>query len=314
MEPVANDNRRPLSRRERGTRAPLVERKRVERTRARGRARALTAVPLTEAQRAHDPLVPSRRVGSLGRFGWVLLVVVGSVLVHGGILGLPFLIGGRDDGRRRVVRQEVKIEVAEKKVEPPPPPVEPPPEPERRVRPKVVEPQKAPEPKAPPSKAPPRVVGLSLESTIEGGEGSGPSFAVGNTREGRTDDKARNPQEVPKEAPPEADIESKTNRVAARIPVAGVKYEPPKRKRPLVPPYPETLKSQGIEADVTVMISIDADGKVTSVKIIRPSEYPEFNELAKKTALGEEYEPATKDGVPMPFTTSFTYRWRLDEQ
>lgn len=312
MEPVANDNRRPLSLRERASRAPLVERRRAERARARGRARALTSVPLTDAQRRRDPLLP-RRPGRFGRFGWVLLVLVASIAVHGGILGLPFLIGGGDAGRRRVVRQEVKIEVAEKKVEPPPPPVEPPPEPER-MRPKVVE-QKAPEPPKPqPSKAPPRVVGLSLESTIEGGQGSGPAFAVGNTREGRTDDKARNPQEIPKEAPPEADVESKTNRVAAKIPVAGVKYEPPKRKRPITPPYPETLKSQGIEADVTVMISIDADGKVTSVKIIRPSEYPEFNELARKTALSEEYEPATKDGVPMPFTTSFTYRWRLDEQ
>jgi periplasmic protein TonB len=312
LENAANDNRTPPARQERDG---LIARKRVYRRRGRARAVTLTAMPLTEAQRRHDPLPPARGGRSrLGRSAWFVALVVGSVAVHVGIVVLGFVIGGRDRGKRENVRQEIKIEIAEKKVEPPPPPVEKPPEPERRMRtpPKVVEAEKPPEPKAPPSKAPPRVVGLSLESTAEGG--GGPSFAVGNTREGKTADKARAPEEIPTQAPPPADEESKTNRAAARIPVAGVKYEQPKRRAPIKPPYPETLKSQGIEADVTVMLQLDETGKVKSVKIIRESTYPEFNELARKIAMTEQFDPATRDGVPIPFSISFTYRWRLEDE
>jgi protein TonB len=313
LENAANDNRLPPARQERDG---LIARKRVYRRRGRARAVTLTAVPLTEEQRRQDPL-PAARGGRspLGRSAWFVALVIGSVAVHVGIIVVGFVIGGRDRGKRENVRQEIKIEIAEKKVEPPPPPVEKPPEPERKMRtpPKtVVEPEKPPEPKAPPSKAPPRVVGLSLESTSEGG--GGPSFAVGNTREGKTAEKARAPNEIPTQAPPPADEESKTNRAAARIPVAGVKYEQPKRKNPSKPPYPETLKSQGIEADVTVMLQLDETGKVKSVKIIRESQYPEFNALARKTALAEEFEPATRDGVPIPFSVSFTYKWRLEDE
>ena len=35
-----------------------------------------------------------------------------------------------------------------------------------------------------------------------------------------------------------------------------------KRRRPSEPPYPETLKAQGIETDVAVMVTVSAEGKV----------------------------------------------------
>jgi protein TonB len=88
----------------------------------------------------------------------------------------------------------------------------------------------------------------------------------------------------------------------------------PKRKQQKKPAYPETLKSQGIEADVTVMVTLDARGKVTSVKIIKPAPYPEFNAAAEATAREEEFEPALRDGMPIPYTLSYTYRFRLEDQ
>ena len=316
LDPLAeqNDDSPPV-RRGRAARAPFVERKRAERRHARGRAAALALVPLTEEQRARDPLPPLRGRGVAGRSAWVLVLFVGSVAVHIAILVVGFAVGGREQGRKENIRQEVKIEVKETKVEPPPPPVEKPPEPERKMRtpPKVEAPEPEPE-KKPPSKAPPRVVGLSFESTVEGG--GGPSFAVGNTREGKTAEKAQAPAEVPREAPPLADEEdTKVNKVANRIPVAGVKYVAAKpkgeRRKPV---YPETLKAQGIEEDVPVLLTFDETGKVVKVKVLRPSQYPEFNESARKAALSDEWEPAMNGDVPVASSQQFTYRFRLEDE
>jgi periplasmic protein TonB len=317
MDPLAEQkNDSPPLPRGRAARAPFVERKRAERRHARVRAAALVVEQLTPEQAAHDPLPPLRGGGLSRRSAWVLAMLIGSVAVHIAILAVGFALGGREKGKKENLRQEVKIEVRETKVEPPPPPVEKPPEPERRMKtpPKVVEAPEPPPPKTPPpSKAPPRVVGLSMESTTEGG--GGPSFAVGNTREGKTAAKAQSPADVQRIAPPVAEVEDeKVNKAATRIPVAGVTITQPKRKSAKKPHYPETLKSQGIEADVPVMLSLDETGKVVKVKILKPSQYPEFDEAARKAAMEEEFEPALKADVPMAFTISFTYRFRLEDE
>jgi len=304
-------------------RTGLVVRKSLERQAARRRIASNTRRPPTVAQLAFDPLSRpgDTRKRRSTRF-WLGIAV--SLVAHGAavIVGLSLRTSRPSGGDRR---QEVKIEVRQRPPEPPPKkepeplPVEKP----ARVPPQIAKtPVKAPPPSAPPpppSKIPPvRVVGLSLESTTEGGEG--PAFAVGNTRFGETATRAVAPKDV-SPAPPGLDpmaVEARgpgqANRVASRIPVAGVKYELPKRRHPHEPPYPATLKSQGIEDDVTVLVAIDVTGKVTSVKLIKASQYPELNESARVAALAEEWDPATKDEVPMPYSVSFKYRFRLQDQ
>lgn len=244
-------------------------------------------------------------------------------MVHGAAIGVGLSFRSRRADRG--TRQDVKILVRERPPEPPrqktpepPPPIEKP----DRIPPKIAKappPEKKAEPPPPPAKAPPvRVVGLSLEATTEGG--SGPTFAVGNTRAGETATRAVAPKDVspaPPEHPPAPVVApgpGKSNQVASHIPIAGVKYQMPKRRHPREPPYPATLRSQGVEDDVTVLVSIDVTGKVTSVKIIKPSQYPDMNEAARVTALAEEWEPATRDGEPMPQSISFTYRFRLEDK
>jgi periplasmic protein TonB len=191
----------------------------------------------------------------------------------------------------------------------PPAPVEAP----TRPPPKVA---KLPPPPAtlPPTKAAPvRVVGLSLESTGEGGDG--PSFAVGNTRLGETEKAAvapKGPLPEPASASP-ATGPARSNQAASQIPVGGIKYEKPKPRKTPDPEYPADLKSQGIEADVMVLASIDVDGKVTSVKVIKEAPYPAFNEAARAAVLTYEYEPATRAGVPTTYQLSFTVRFRLKD-
>ena len=309
----------------RGDRRPFGERQRARRTQARRLVAARTTRPLTAEQRAFDPLAHAR--GSSGkRLGILLLVALGSVAVHLGAVGIGVLIGR--NVRPTVAKEDLTIEMKEPPPPPPPPPPEvKPPEPPAPVEkparqpppPKVTVPPPPATPTPPPKTAPVRVVGLSLESTTEGGEG--PAFAVGNTRMGETDKQAKAPKDVgPAPAGtstlPAAGGPTRTNQVASRIPVAGVQYGKPtprggKQKQP---PYPPVLRSPGIEGDVTVLVNISDAGKVTGVRILKPSSYPEFDEAARKTALEQEWEPATRAGVPMAFTLSYTYRFRLEDE
>jgi periplasmic protein TonB len=302
------------------SRRPFVERRDLERRESRRRVAARVTSALDEKQNDFDPLSHADRAPR--RRAVMFAIALGAslaahVLVIGGGLGWRLV------SPPAPVHDEVKIEVRErppeKKPEPPPPPPAAekiPPPPPRVVRP-ALPPPEAPPPKEPPKTPPVRIIGLSLESTTAGGEG--PGFAVGNTRMGDTDKKAVAPSSVKPatiEATPLAAPSgpATVNQVASRIPSLGVKYGLPRRRNKKEPPYPVTLESQGIEADVTVMVSIDDHGKVTGVKLIKEAPYPEFNEAARTTALAEEFEPATRDGVPIPYSLSFTYRFRLKEQ
>jgi protein TonB len=312
MNPTSRDERnlRPASTPP-DRRLPLSERRRRARTAARARVLARTTHGLTAAQRGRDPL--ARRVSRSGRALRAMAAVLGSLALHVGIVAGGFALSGLHIGRRAELRQEVAIEVRER--EPPPPPPPPPPEPEPQIveQPVRPPPRAAPEPPPPPEPRapPPRVVGLSLESTTEGG--SGPSFAVGNTREGKTAERAVDPKLVPAEAPA-VDTPPEPNKVASRIPMAGVVLTLPRRVRPCIPEYPATLKAQAIEADVPVLVSLDATGKVTAVRIIKAPPEAEFSAAARACAESEVYEPARKNGDPIPYSFSFTYRFRLTDE
>jgi len=313
--------RTPIARAVRGPgRAPLPERRRAARRRARAVVARRAHTRLSPEQRARDPLPVLRPARRASRVAIGAAFVAGSLAVHAALV-LGSLVGGAEPGRRERVRQEVKIEVLETKVLPPPPPVvtpepeRPAPRPPRLVR---LEPPPPAPPRQPlPDKAPPpRVVGLSLESTVEGG--GGPAFGVGNTRLGATAERAAPPSEAPADAATggataAAPARPGANRAASNLPLAGVRYTLPRRRREVKPRYPATLQSQGIEAQVTLMIALDETGKVTGVKVVREAPYPEFDEEARKAALAEEWEPATRDGIPIPYTVSFVARFRLED-
>jgi periplasmic protein TonB len=299
----------------RAERVPLVERKRAQRTAARRLVRARTRRALTAEQRAVDPLSHGRR-----RF-WtrpaeVLCALLMAAAIHVGVVAGTAFIAGREPVRPRKIEQTIRVEVREPAA-PPPPRIEKStvrsPEPRPRAK-RIDQPQlqKAlPQSAAEPPKKPPvRVVGLSLESTTAGG--NGPAFAVGDTRVGQTADRAASPHAG--EAGAAGDVAVPRNRAATRIPAEGVKYTSPKMKRKIEPIYPEMLKAQGLEADVTVLVSIGAGGEVIDVEIVKGSPYPEFNQAARATALKQEFEPELRDGVAIPSTLSWVYRFRLEGQ
>lgn len=213
-----------------------------------------------------------------------------------------------------------------KEVEPKPEPVEPPPPKEPKKRPKKPKPVEAeappppdpvdvpdrPPPDTPPKKPAYRVVGVNLESTVTGG--GGPSFAVGNTRMGRTAREATAPSEVEPIARTKDEPlrPGRTNRAATRIPTVGADLKKPKRLKAVEPVYPEAYRAQGIEGNVVVRVVIATTGRVSRVDIAKSSGYPEFDAAAEKAARLETFAPAEENGRPIEYTITFTYRFRLN--
>ena len=298
----------------RDTALSFAARRHAAREAARQRIAARIVVPLPPVPHTVD-LTSPLPVARLLRAGTSLLA---SALFHGALVGVAFAAGtgaARDPDPPPLI-----VEMRERPIPPPPPPEpEPPkaevarptpPPPRELPRRRVPPPPKAPVDTPPPPAAapPPLVVGLSLDSTTASGDG--PAFAVGNTRAGETETRARDPRRVP--AVGVAPAPPTRNRVAENVPTAGVAFDMPERRRPSTPPYPETLKSQGIEADVTVLVRLDATGAVTAVEIVRSSGHAEFDRAARTAARAESFAPARRAGVAIPYSLSFTYRFRLE--
>lgn len=296
---------------------PYVEKRARQRQASRSRALTHVRVPIhAEFKVRHD----QRRMPGWLRAGLGIVVLLLSLGLHVGFVLMAFGVG-RLGATNVQKREQVAIEMHEHEAKPKEP--EPEKKPEPKVEPERVAVVRAPAapnieepPKEPDKKPPPRIVGLNFESTVGEGNGDGPAFAVGNTRLGETDKVAVKKDDVPAERPaPVAGTEKPTtaNQAATRIPSKGVTFTEAKYRKQVKPDFPPTLKAQGVEADVEVLVFIDATGKVTAVKILHEAPYPEFNESAKKAALATEWEPATRNSDPMASTKKYTYRFRLTD-
>jgi periplasmic protein TonB len=284
----------------------------------RRRARASFSrvlVPLTPAQRALDPLHEPPRPG---RDAWLptTLGLTASLAMHGAVVALGLAAAGSDAQTAAASSPRVTITMRPDPPPPLPPVTLPPPEPPApRVQPPPSVP--APRPRKPPpspppdpppraaaSEPPPSVVGVQPESLLEGG--AGPAFAAGHTLAGTTDASARARDEIARTRP--RPIEPPTASTSGQ----GLALTFPRRKRPTKPEYPALLERQGIEADVQVRVDLDREGRVARVSILTPAAQPEFNRAARATALAEQFEPARRGGEPIPYSLSFTYRFRLE--
>lgn len=281
------------------------------------RAISRVTVPVSEARRAIDPLLRTSP-GNPNRAAFVVALMIAAVLLHAFAVLVLYGVGfaarfGRPDPG---TPPDSIIELAV--VERPPPE----PEPEGEPVPEALPPEEeAPEPPPPdpvdipvappppPPTAPPprRVVGISFESTVQAGRG--PTFAVGNTRMGRSEPNATVPETVEKlpKAP-------RPNRIARRIPRRGVNLVKPRKIGGRVrPEYPTDLKAQNLEANVVVEVTIGVDGRVRRVEVIAPSPHTAFNESAVEAAKKQRWSPAEQRGQPIEFTVTYTVRFRLKD-
>ncbi len=326
-----------------------AESRRQKRQFARERIHVQVLHPIDTPSLLRDPL--SHPGSPISGAVATLKLVVAAVAIHGFIILVFAVVNdhvGKTESFKR--REAVVMQVVETPPPPPPLPVEEEeepeavapdfptlaqPEPEPVPEPKVEQPKPKAQPKKPkeqaepapepkdnseaPEPAPRRRVGINYESTVQGGQG--PTFSTGTSRMGVTQRIAVDPKEAAKKPPPgvvgvrggTGSSDVRQQRVAANIPTRDTVFVKPKRVRARKPPYPSTLKAQGIEGDVKVRVNIDAKGKVTQVTVLKGSGHAAFDSAAKSAALSEQFQSATRDGKPVAFTLSYSYRFRIEE-
>jgi periplasmic protein TonB len=313
----------------------------AERLAARERIHARVTRPIETPALIEDPL--SHGNSKLSSVFTVARLLVVAVVIHGLIVVVLSAVNGlMGEHSQPTPKERVTVQIFDKPPPPPTPPTpaieeeaviapvptdfekidkpQPPPRPPKRPVEKKRSRQPAPVKKATEAPAEPqrrRVVGISGDSTVEGG--NGPAFQVGTTRMGETEKKAIDPKEAskpPTPAPPSSgsgEVTGEVQRVASRIPTRDAVFVKPKRTQPSKPPYPPTLKAQGIEGNVLVRVHINETGRVTRVKILGSSGHQAFDNAAKTAARNERFTPATRDGKAVPFTLSYSYRFRIED-
>lgn len=85
--------------------------------------------------------------------------------------------------------------------------------------------------------------------------------------------------------------------------------KPPRLLAPVEPTFPPEAAAQGLAADVTLQIDIDAEGQVTGVVVTKPAGHG-FDEAATEAALRMEFEPAEIDGKPGAIRIEYVMRFR----
>jgi TonB family protein len=93
--------------------------------------------------------------------------------------------------------------------------------------------------------------------------------------------------------------------------------EPPKLvpESYVLPVYPEAARKAGIEGEVILDVTVNANGSVGAVSVREGiPECPALDESAQEAVREWKFEPATKDGKPIEMTVGVPLRFRLDEE
>lgn len=77
-------------------------------------------------------------------------------------------------------------------------------------------------------------------------------------------------------------------------------------------PYPPEGLKQGLQGDVILKLTIDRDGNVTQAVSTQKVGYG-FDEAAEQAALRFKYQPATRNGRPVPVVILYKYSFTLKE-
>ncbi len=76
--------------------------------------------------------------------------------------------------------------------------------------------------------------------------------------------------------------------------------------------YPPQARQRGLEATVTLRLTIDATGRVTRAEVVEPTGRA-FDEAARQAVLQFRFEPARRGDTPIPSRILYTYTFTLPE-
>lgn len=213
------------------------------------------------------------------------------------------------EGLKRAREANKPMEMVFFEVEKPKPPPPPEPEPEKPKPPpppkvlKVAVPKPVEELPPPPTeeapqeeaKPPPIFIGVSMSGTSTAGTFAAP---VGNSAMGGIQPKAPNPEDV------------KPYKAPKYVPPGGADTDPEAIGEVKVP-YPEEAKRAGIEGTVNLRITVDFEGKVTTVTLISGPGYG-LDEAALAAIKRFKFKPAMKAGEAVSTTITYKYTFLLD--
>jgi TonB family protein len=90
------------------------------------------------------------------------------------------------------------------------------------------------------------------------------------------------------------------------------KYDrPPENISIPQPQYPFQMRRKGIEGDVVVEFTVNAEGRVREAKVISAPN-KDFHRSALASVQDARFKPATKNGHPVAVRLSVTLIYRLD--
>ncbi|WP_395850791.1 TonB-dependent siderophore myxochelin receptor MxcH [Cystobacter fuscus] len=96
---------------------------------------------------------------------------------------------------------------------------------------------------------------------------------------------------------------------AQEAPPAAPALEAPKLKESAEAPYPPQALEERLEAKVVLRLTLDAEGQVTQAEVVGPAGHG-FDEAAREAALRMRFEPARRNGTPMPSRILYTYEFQ----
>jgi TonB family protein len=95
------------------------------------------------------------------------------------------------------------------------------------------------------------------------------------------------------------------------IPSQPAGLEEPETLTPVLPVYPEEARRLGIEGRVSMLVSIDEQGFVRNIEIIR-SPHEILSRAAIKSMLSVRFKPAMANGQPKAADVRFSLQFKLE--
>jgi protein TonB len=227
------------------------------------------------------------------------ITIVGSLALHG-VIGWAALQAAHE----RKARRATTVALADTKKPPPkkvtPPPAPPAPPPAARPRPPAPHPTVAPAPA--PVATPAAAAAAPAAGPPSAGEfGNDPGMDLGTGHGHR--DETRGPSAAPvTPRPPAAAVKSPPKLAPPPAPPEGAACpEPPGKPEPTMRTeieYTEEARAAGIQGRLVLVVTVDADGAVTDVKVVAGVD-PALDAAAVATVKTWRFKPALACGKPV---------------
>jgi protein TonB len=85
----------------------------------------------------------------------------------------------------------------------------------------------------------------------------------------------------------------------------------PSPSSPIRIDYPRLARQRGMEGAVTLEVSVDAEGAVATIRVAESSGHAILDEAAVRGLERVTFEPARRNGIPVPWTFRQTVRFSL---